>query len=312
MTESGKVEVVDIKFGNKTYENVSVKHLKPTDEASHSHKRTSKELGVKKKKKKNEGWSDKYKKSIDCNNPKGFSQKAHCAGKVKKENVMKLEELVGKPITEEQFDEAAGKKDACYHKVKARYDVWPSAYASGALVKCRKVGAANWGNKSKKEGLGDRMSKKLKKLKGVNLKKKKIKLKGRGVYQDYDGLKEDVFIETNTNGKMKTTHLYYESDGKGYGYTLEFVNELNEAEYQGRKVKLGKIMQGDVKKFKVYVKNPKGNVVKVNFGQGGDAKGGTMRIRKSNPKARANFRARHNCDNPGPRHKARYWSCRKW
>ena len=47
-----------------------------------------------------------------------------------------------------------GKKDACYHKVRARYDVWPSAYASGALVKCRKVGAANWGNKSKKkEGL---------------------------------------------------------------------------------------------------------------------------------------------------------------
>ena len=46
-----------------------------------------------------------------------------------------------------------GKKDACYHKVKARYDVWPSAYASGALVKCRKVGAANWGNKSKKEGI---------------------------------------------------------------------------------------------------------------------------------------------------------------
>ena len=87
---------------------------------------------------------------------------------------------------------------------------------------------------------------------------------------------------------------------------------LEEAEYQGRKVKLGKPMQGDTKKFKVYVKNPKGNVVKVNFGQGGDAKGGTMRIRKNNPKARANFRARHNCDNPGPRHKARYWSCRKW
>ena len=125
----------------------------------------------------NEKWSKKYKRSIDCNNPKGFSQKAHCAGRKKRENVMssKLEELVGKPITEEQFDEAAGKKDACYHKVKGRYDVWPSAYASGALVKCRKVGAANWGNKSKKEGLGDRMSKKLKKLKGVNLKKKKVK-----------------------------------------------------------------------------------------------------------------------------------------
>ena len=45
-----------------------------------------------------------------------------------------------------------GKKDACYHKVKSRYDVWPSAYASGALVKCRKVGAKNWGN-SKKESI---------------------------------------------------------------------------------------------------------------------------------------------------------------
>ena len=52
-------------------------------------------------------------------------------------------------ITEEEFDEAAGKKDACYHKVKSRYKVWPSAYASGALVQCRKVGASNWGNKSK-------------------------------------------------------------------------------------------------------------------------------------------------------------------
>ena len=105
--------------------------------------------------------------------------------------------------------------------------------------------------------------------------------------------------------------IYYEENGKGYGYTFEF-GAIEEAEYQGRKVKLNKIMQGDKKKFKVYVKNPKGNVVKVNFGQGGDAKGGTMRIRKSNPEARKSFRARHNCDNPGPKHKARYWSCRQW
>jgi len=234
---------------------------------------------------------------------------------------MKLEELVGKPITEAQFDEAAGKKDACYHKVKARYDVWPSAYASGALVKCRKVGAKNWGN-SKKEGLGDKFSKRLAKYNKKNKKSrdamkkyakvKKIKLKGRGVYQDYDGLDDSIHFESITENGMTTNHIYYEEDGKGYGYTLEFVNDLNEAEYQGRKVKLGKIMQGDAKKFKVYVKNPKGNVVKVNFGQGGDAKGGTMKIRKSNPKARKSFRARHNCDNPGPRHKARYWSCRKW
>jgi hypothetical protein len=79
-----------------------------------------------------------------------------------------------------------------------------------------------------------------------------------------------------------------------------------EAKYQGREVPLGKPMKGDVKKSKVYVKNPQGNVVKVNFG---DKK---MRIKKSNPNRRKSFRARHNCSNPGPRHKARYWSCRAW
>lgn len=79
-----------------------------------------------------------------------------------------------------------------------------------------------------------------------------------------------------------------------------------EAKYQGREVPLGKRMQGDVKKFKVYVKNAKGNVVKVNFGDP------NMRIKKSNPKRRKSFRARHNCANPGPRWKARYWSCRAW
>ena len=96
---------------------------------------------------------------------------------------------------------------------------------------------------------------------------------------------------------------------KGYQTQLEEANCncVYEAEYQGREVKLGKPMQGDVKKFKVYVKNPKtGKIIKVNFGQKG------MKIRKSNPAARKSFRARMNCDNPGPRTKANYWSCRKW
>jgi hypothetical protein len=90
-------------------------------------------------------------------------------------------------------------------------------------------------------------------------------------------------------------------------------NFINEAEYQGRKVQLGKIMQGDIKKFKVYVKNDKGKVVKVNFGFGGkSAKGKRMVIKKNNPKRRRSFRARMNCDNPGPRWKPRYWACRTW
>ena len=88
--------------------------------------------------------------------------------------------------------------------------------------------------------------------------------------------------------------------------------DINEAEYQGRKVKLGKPTRGDVKKFKVYVKNPQGNVVKVNFGHKGKGGEKTMSIKKNNPQRRKSFRARHNCDNPGPRHKARYWSCRAW
>ena len=92
---------------------------------------------------------------------------------------------------------------------------------------------------------------------------------------------------------------------------------IGEAEYQGRKVSLGKPMRGDVAKFKVYVKDPKtGNVKKVNFGHGGTSakRAGqkTMKIKKSNPARRRSFRARHNCANPGPRTKARYWSCRAW
>ena len=183
------------------------------------------------------GWSDKYKKSIDCDNPKGFSQRAHCQGKkkmneeglrdwfgkskskdgksgwvnvvtggtcasdepgegtpkcvssAKRASMTKAERLsaqrrkkkadpgqqqktgAAKPtyvktdsprkmkkeeveVTEakDKKGKGSGTKDACYHKVKSRYSVWPSAYASGALVKCRKVGAANWGNSTKKEG----------------------------------------------------------------------------------------------------------------------------------------------------------------
>lgn len=83
-------------------------------------------------------------------------------------------------------------------------------------------------------------------------------------------------------------------------------NGLNEAKYRGRTVTLNKPMKGDVKKSKVYVKKPNGKVVKVNFGDP------NMRIKKHNKKRRKSFRARHNCDNPGPKWKARYWSCRAW
>ena len=94
---------------------------------------------------------------------------------------------------------------------------------------------------------------------------------------------------------------------------VESVSNINEwgeveeeAEYQGRKVKLNNPMKGDIKKTKVYVRNDKGNVVKVEFGDP------NMEIQRDDPENRKNFRARHNCDNPGPKWKARYWSCKAW
>jgi hypothetical protein len=130
---------------------------------------------------------------------------------------------------------------------------------------------------------------------------------------------EDFDIEVSTDMTDDLEEETYDDDDDFYEeYGMLWYNEdddpMDEAEYQGRKVKLGKPMQGDVKKFKVYVKDPKtGNVKKVNFGHGGSSvKGKAMKIKKSNPARRRSFRARHNCDNPGPRTKARYWSCRKW
>jgi hypothetical protein len=108
--------------------------------------------------------------------------------------------------------------------------------------------------------------------------------------------------------KKITLAMDYIDTVRDYMKANKYVENVNvdEAEYQGRKVQLGKKMPGDVKKYKVYVRKPNGNVVKVNFG---DKK---MRIKKSNPARRKSFRARHNCSNPGPRWKARYWSCRNW
>tara|TARA_R110002110_G_scaffold374396_3_gene584259 strand:+ start:113 stop:1606 length:1494 start_codon:yes stop_codon:yes gene_type:complete len=318
-----------------------------------------------------------------------------------------------------------GKKDACYHKVKSRYDVWPSAYASGALVKCRKVGAKNWGKKSSKkegvesqtinlvyeevkdkpyrtdaqakedinpaslgleeevlgeEGLRDWFGKSKSKggkpgwvqvvsgkpcarqpgqkttpkcvssAKRASMTKKERESAQRrkrkadpGQPKKSDAAKP-TYVKTDKKEKKKTkkesidmsidkktieellnkiiqeevqhllneTEEYYHITEASYDdgtivEELEFWDDiLEEAEYQGRKVTLNKPMKGDVKKSKVYVKNAKGNVVKVNFG---DKK---MRIKKSNPKRRKSFRARHNCKNPGPKWKARYWSCKAW
>jgi len=190
---------------------------------------------------------------------------------------------------------ATDKSKWSYYKsqAKKKFDVYPSAYANAWAAKKYKAAGGGW-RKTKGESIEEARGTCWVGYQQVGMKKKGDKMVPNCVKEIYD--------------------VYYEEGGEGRGYTFEFITDksLEEAEYKGRKVKLNKPMQGDQKKFKVYVKNDKGNVVVVHFGQGGDAKGGTMRIRKDNPEARKSFRARHNCDTPGPRHKARYWSCKKW
>jgi hypothetical protein len=204
---------------------------------------------------------------------------------------------------------------------KSKFDVYPSAYANGWAAKNYKGKGGGW--KKCNEGESNALCECWDGYKEVGGKMKNGKMVPNCV-----PVKEDINSDDDVNyGKIEPEEYDVENydDFKDF---IKFIKEYNtelseatcdcmtEAEYQGRNVPLGKPMRGDVKKFKVYVKNPAGNVVKVNFGHGGTsaaAKGEkTMKIRKSNPKARKSFRDRHNCDTPGPRHKARYWSCRKW
>jgi hypothetical protein len=304
-----------------------------------------------------------------------------------------IKNLKEKYIGEDSLDEKRGRKrhrkkaakkkkkaDRCTRIAKRKYDAWPSAYASGAVVRCRagKIWkglsedmtdeqlAENHEYEQMEEGHMDdkpyRSDKDAKvKVSDIveDLRKwfgrkgapgktggwvdcntcrkdpktgrKKCKPCGRkkggagggsrkkyprcrptpaackGYKRRGSNLKKEEKIEEIEYNYIKANDATYD-DGNPIDFILEFWDDVViEAEYRGRKVKLNKPMRGDVKKFKVYVKDPKTkNVKKVNFGDP------NMRIKKSNPKRRKSFRARHNCDNPGPKTKARYWSCRKW
>lgn len=178
---------------------------------------------------------------------------------------------MSKPIV---IERAVPTNKKLYSSVKARikkkFKVWPSAYASAALVKAYKAAGGGYRNES------------------LTIENPVYRLEG---------------YTTNCEGKISELH---------FGIQERTTEVLGEAEYRGRKVSLGKPFRtsGGPKKFAVYVKNPNGNIVKVNFGHKGEGGQKTMKIKKSDPQRRKSFRARHNCDTPGPRHKARYWSCR--
>ena len=282
----------------------------------------------------NEKWSQKYKRSIDCNNPKGFSQRAHCQGR--KKNEMNIEEKLNL-FLEKNCPTDPGKWSASKAAAKSKFDVYPSAYANGWAAKNYKKKGGGWRTCKESvemqedgclcedcwEGYKQVGGKMVPNCVPVNETEMKLK---KETHMPNHPERRDSDDEINY-GKVEPEEYDVDNydDFKDF---IKFIREYNrelseatcdcmtEAEYQGRNVPLGKPMRGDVKKFKVYVKNPAGNVVKVNFGHGGTSAASkgekTMKIRKSNPKARKSFRARHNCANPGPRTKARYWSCRKW
>ena len=159
--------------------------------------------------------------------------------------------------------------------------------------------------------------------------------KGQMQGENADPDNDDITIDPDTNFKLDLKHLLKKhkiDDGEDLDEVemtiqevldMDVIDEnITEAKYKGKTVTLNKPTRGDVKKFKVYVNTGKKNadgsikVKKVNFGHGGTSAKAlgqkTMKIRKSNPKRRAAFRARHRCDNPGPKTMARYWSCKKW
>jgi len=132
---------------------------------------------------------------------------------------------------------------------------------------------------------------------------------------DIDSIEEKdgkFIVEMTNENEEVITEIFDPNTTMGFLENLEessfneFGDKIEIYEEDGKKVKLNKIMRGDVKKYKVYVRNDKGNVVKVNFGDP------NMEIKRDDPDRRRNFRARHNCDNPGPRWKARYWACKTW
>jgi len=214
---------------------------------------------------------------------------------------------------EEHLFEELCKKGKAYRAKRMRAGEKSSAYLSGRAVKVCK-GQMQGESEEKAEG------------------KLKTPYRKSG-YMGYSEPVKEIEADDDTEFKVSLKHLLKKHVNKGgeieEDMSIQEVLDINiideditEAKYKGKTVTLNKPTRGDSKKFKVYVNSGKKNadgsikVKKVNFGHGGTSakKRGekTMKIRKSNPKARSAFRARHNCDNPGPKTMARYWSCKKW
>jgi len=233
-----------------------------------------------------------------------------------------LDEKKGKRrVRKKKAKKKSGKKDACYHKVKRRYKVWPSAYASGALSKCRKVGAANWGNKSEKnESISESLQYHLDHGVGVE---RNVFRPGSSQFFGIFREARELFKEGKYKLHSREEKEIIESDlgefgmFEGVNVPLDFpmLMEQDEEEMLDEKKKkkkkdppIGKPMKntGGGKKYKVYVRGPSGRIKKISYG---DSKGG-LKGNWNNAEARKSFASRHNCADKKDRTKAGYWACR--
>ena len=302
-----------------------------------------------------EKWSKEYKRSIDCDNPKGFSQKAHCAGR-KKQNEAALDEKKKKAGTESSKESslrdwfgrkgAPGKKggwvdcNTCRKDKKTgRKKCKPCGRQKGEkrakYPSCRPTPGAcgergrgkSWGKKSaKNEGLikialqelqnnlfkpglrhhvdnGIPVTENIYRIGSpcyFNVIQQARHFYNKGIYEVLNDEERDL-LENTDLGEWGM----YEGERVPLDFPM-YEETLEEAEYKGKKVQLGKPTTGDVKKYKVYVRNKAGNVIKVNYG---DRKGG-LKGNWNNAEARASFAARHNCADKKDRTKAGYWACR--
>ena len=258
-------------------------------------------------------WSAKYKRSIDCDNPKGFSQRAHCQGRMKREDMhtfsefSQLEERKNEPKNPSLWQKAIA-------KAKSKFDVYPSAYANAWAAKWYKSQGGEWKAVQESEGEDKPL------IKWFDEFERQLKKAGG----DYANVKPTDMLKLyykGVNPRDAAKQLKEEDCGCGcdeMGYEEEIdeaiiVDGLEEIiiqeEGEEKKVDLNNPFRtpGGPKKFSVYVKNDKGNVVKVNFGDP------NMSIKRDNEERLKSFRARHGCDkDPGPKWKAKYWSCKFW
>lgn len=308
-------------------------------------------------------WSDKRKRSIDCNNPKGFSEKQYCKRqkrggayksealtKKQKEKLVELEKEV--PMTDfiKKYGEKEGRaiyfatltkmakaadnripekrKDGSKRPKSKHSDLYTDENPEGTIKglgfkdpeSARKsVNIIEKSKKTHKHKVQATMAMEQRsRFAAKNAKDSKTKkrlLAANKIYKAYlEKLKKrtkvsvssimDNKVNIDFSEEIKSHDLFCDCENSDE----EYISEQSWASEKNKGKKLNKPFRtpGGPKKFSVYVKNEKGNVVKVNFGDP------NMEIKRDDPNRRKNFRARHNCDNPGPKTKARYWSCRQW